>query len=136
MTRRMTLLVLALLGLMVLVVSLAPPRREPEGRARPAQTSPEPTPPATLTDPDAFDVEATLSAGAGQRPRTIQAELGDRVQITVQGDEPDSVMLGELDTEQVEPGLPARFHLLAETPGSYPLILESADRRIGTLEIR
>src|SRR3954469_21545403 len=136
MTRRMTLLVLALLGLMVLVVSVAPPKRGPTRGARSEQASPVPTPLATLTDPDAFDVQATLSTAAGGRPQTIQAELGDRVEITVEGDKPDSVMLGELDIKQLEPGVPARFQWLAETPGVYPLMLESADRKIGTLEIR
>jgi hypothetical protein len=128
----MTLLVLALLGLMVLVVSVAPPRRGPAPRE---QASPLPTPRATLTDPDAFDVQATLST-SGQRPQTVRAELGDRVEITVEGRRPDSVMLGDLETEELEPGVPARFELLAETPGTYPLVVESADRRIGTLEIR
>jgi len=31
---------------------------------------------------------------------------------------------------------PARFELLAETPGTYPLVLVDEARRIGTLEIR
>ena len=132
----MTLLVLALLGLMVLVVSVAPPRSGPPTSVERQQATPLPTPLATLTDPDAFDVAETLTTAQGQRPRTIEAQLGDRVQITVTGDQPDSVMLGDLDTEQVEHGLPARFELLAETPGDYPLVLESADRRIGTLKIR
>ena len=32
--------------------------------------------------------------------------------------------------------MPARFELLAETPGTYPLVLVDEERRIGTLEIR
>src|SRR3954451_14385452 len=102
MTRRMTLLVLALLGLMVLVVSVAPPRRGPVRDAPRRQAQPQPTPLATLTDPDAFDVQATLTTATGRRPQTIRAELGDRVQITVEGAELDSVMLGDAETEQLE----------------------------------
>src|SRR3954471_4183161 len=136
MTRRMTLLVLALLGLMVLVVSVAPPRRGPVRDERRDQAQPQPTPLATRPAPDAFDVQATVTTARGGRPQTIRAQLGDRVEITVQGAQPDSVMLGELETEQLERGVPARFRLLAETPGNYPLVLEDADRRIGTLEIR
>jgi hypothetical protein len=131
----MTLLVLALLGLMVLVVTVSPP--EPNVR-RGAQTgaSPTPSPRESLSDPDAFDVTATLSAAAGEKPETIEAVLGDRVEIVVEGSEPGSVALGDLHTEPFEAELPARFELLAETPGAYPLILVDENRRIGTLEIR
>jgi hypothetical protein len=38
--------------------------------------------------------------------------------------------------QDIEPGVPARFDLLADTPGSYPLVLLDAGRRIGTLQIR
>ena len=131
----MTLLVLALLGLMVLVVTVSPPA--PSGR-RGAETaaSPAPSPLATLSDPDAFDVTETLSAVQGSKPKTFEAVLGDRVEIVVEGSEPGSVALGDLRTEVYEQGLPARFELLAETPGAYPLVLVDENRRIGSLEIR
>ncbi len=48
----------------------------------------------------------------------------------------DSVALGDLSMEDVEAGVPARFELLADTPGTYPLVLVNEERRIGTLEIR
>jgi hypothetical protein len=66
----------------------------------------------------------------------VDAEVGDRVQITVQGAEADSVALGDLSVEDVEAGFPARFELLADTPGNYPLVLLNDNRRIGSLEIR
>ena len=134
MTRRTTVIVLTLLGLMVFVVTLAPPRT-------PVQSGGERTPvpnaaTTNLTDPDAFDVTKKLSAAPGAQAQTIEAELGDRVEIVVEGNQPDSVQLGELFTQAVETDDPARFELLAETPGSYPLILVNEERRIGTLEIR
>jgi hypothetical protein len=132
MTRRMTLLVLALLGLMVLVVTVAPP--DPGSRTR--SGAPAPTPEAPLSDPDAFDVRARLSTAPKGKLKTIEAVLGDRVQITVAGDEPASVALGDLRIEELERGVPARFELLAETPGTYPLVVLESNRRIGTLEIR
>ncbi len=130
----MTLLVLALLGLMVLVVTIAPPERGRKGAAQ--SQSPTPTPSPLLSDPDAFDVEATLTANPGEKRQTVEAELGDRVQITVQGNQPDSVMLGDMETQQLEAGVPAQFQLLADTPGNYPLTLISTDKPIGTLEVR
>jgi hypothetical protein len=138
MTRRMTLLVLALLGLMVLVVTVSPPDSGVRGGAKSTPT-PVPAAQAPLTDPDDYDVEATLSTAPSSKSKPIEAVLGDRVQIVVEGaegSEPDSVALGELRTEPVEEGLPAHFEMLAETPGTYPLVLVDEARRIGTLEIR
>jgi hypothetical protein len=119
MTRRTTVIVLSLLGLMVLVVTLAPTQTAVQSGA---ESTPTPNAPgADLTDPDAFDVTETLSAEPGVQARTVKAEL---------------VQLGELTSHVVEAGYPARFEVLAETPGAYPLILVNEDRRIGTLEIR
>ena len=134
MTRRTTVIVLSLLGLMVLVVTLAPTQTAVQSGA---ESTPTPNAPnADLTDPDAFDVTETLSAEPGVQVETVKAELGDRVEIVVEGDAPDSVQLGALSLHTLEAGAPARFELLAETPGAYPLILVNEDRRIGTLEIR
>jgi hypothetical protein len=134
MTRRMTLIVLALVGSMVLVITVAPPD---SGVRKGAEATATPTPlTTTLSDPDAFDVSETLSAAAGSKPQTVEAEIGDKVEIIVEGSVIDSVALGELSMEDVEADVPARFELLADTPGTYPLVLVNEERRIGTLEIR
>jgi hypothetical protein len=136
MTRRMTLIVLALVGLMVFVVTISPPDR---GARNGSGATVSPTPPATsepLTDPDAFDVSAELSAAPGVASKTVDAEIGDRVEITVEAPGTDSVSVGELAMKSVEPGIPARFELLADTAGTYPVVLVNENRRIGTLEIR
>jgi hypothetical protein len=130
----MTLIVLALVGSMVLFITVAPPK---SGVRDGAQTTPAPRPlTARLSDPDAFDVSATLSAAPGIRPETVRAEIGDKVEITVEGSAIDNVALGDLSMEDVEAGVPARFELLADTPGTYPLVLVNEGRQIGTLEIR
>jgi plastocyanin len=129
----MTLIVLSLVGVLVLVATIAPPNPGSKQRDR-AQATPRASA-APLTDPEAFDVSATLSATRG-KPATVEAELGDRVQITVEASRPDSVALGDLSMQEVEPGIPARFELLADTPGDYPLALVNEGRRIGTLEVR
>ncbi len=130
----MTLIVLALVGSMVLVVTVAPPdsarRNGAEATATPAPLT------ASLSDPDAFDVSETLSTAAGAAPRTVEAEVGDKVELVVEGTAIDSVALGDLSVEDVEADSPARFELLADAPGTYPLVLVNEDRRIGTLEIR
>jgi len=128
----MMLVVLAVMGVMVLVVTVSPPNPGVDRGGRPAATE---TPQsASLSDPDAFDVSATLSTEeAGQ---TIEAELGDRVEIIVNGREPDGVALGDMRIEALDDVAPARFQFLAEFTGSYPLVLVSENRRIGSLEIR
>jgi hypothetical protein len=129
----MTVIVLVLLGVMVLAVTISPPQKASRTPTRDAVGVAAAVP---LTDPDAFDVSATLSAAPGAEQKTVDAELGDRVEITVQGSSVDSVALGDLSVKGVEPGLPARFELLADTPGTYPLVLVNENRRIGALEIR
>jgi hypothetical protein len=135
MTRRMSVIVLVLVGLMVLVVTIAPPERGVRNGSA-ATVTPEEASMAPLSDPDAFDVSAKLSAAPGAAQKTIDAEVGDRVQIIVEGTGVDTVALGDLDETTVEADSPARFELLADTPGRYPLVLLDEGRRIGTLEIR
>ena len=92
--------------------------------------------PEVARSPDAPDVAETLSADSDSEPKTVEAELGDKVEIIVEGSVIDSVALGDLSMEDLEADVPARFELLADTPGTYPLVLVNEDRRIGTLEIR
>ena len=126
----MTLLVLAIVGLMVLVVTVTPPRTAQDGGSEGSST-----PNAALSDPDDFDVSATLSADDGTEPQTIEAQLRDDVEIVVEGKGPGIVALSGLQSDVFEEGLPARFTLMAETPGTYPLLVDD-ERQIGTLVIR
>ena len=131
----MTVVVLALVGVMVFIATVATPQpasRRPAGEpvATPSAST------APLSDPDTFDVSAKLSTAPGSEPETVQAEIGDRVELIVEGSAIDSVALGDLSMNDVEPGVPARFELLADTRGAYPVVLVNENRRIGTLEIR
>jgi hypothetical protein len=133
MTRRMLVLVAVLMGLTALVATLAPPERvRPRGEPTPAPLA---SRPAQALPPAGPDVKATLPSGRG-RPRTVRAELGDAVTIDVESETATSVALGDLAIQQAEPGLPAHFELLADTPGRYPLVVVDDQRRIGTLIVR
>jgi hypothetical protein len=132
----MTVIVLALLGVLVVAVTVAPPDR---GTRNGSGASVTPSPAATgepLSDPDAFDVSAKLSTAPGSAGKTVDAELGDRVQIIVEDPDPDSVAIGDFTVEDVEADSPAHFEILADTPGTYPVVLVDENRRIGTLEVR
>ena len=124
--RRLLILAAVLMGLVALAAGVAP--REP---VRDTTGSPTPVPGAAT--PMAA-VERTLDAQASDQE--VAAHVGQTVVITVETDELDSVSLGDHGIETADPESPARFELLADIPGSYPIHLLEADRTIGTLEIR
>ena len=66
----------------------------------------------------------------------MEAKVGQTVTIVVRSDTLDTVSLAELGAETTEPDSPAHFEVLADAPGSYPIELLQAGRRIGVLEIR
>jgi plastocyanin len=123
--RRLLIALAVLMLLTALAASLAP--RESAVRDDTAAT---PAAPATAT---VEPVQETLDASAeGQR---VEARVGQTVTIVVRSDTLDTVSLAEMGAETTEPDSPARFELLADTPGSYPIELLESGRRIGVLEI-
>jgi hypothetical protein len=101
-------------------------------RERTAGEDGTPTPAASAAA-TAEPVEATLdTASEGQR---VKAKVGQIVRIVVNTDTLYSVELGDLGTETADPESPARFELLADAPGTYPIELLEAERQIGELEI-
>jgi hypothetical protein len=129
--RRFLLLVAVLMGLTALAASLAP--REPilRDRTRGAATA-TPTPPPQPATP-VKTVERTISTSEPAKRVTVHE--GQLVQLTVTGDEVDSVELLD-EIEPIEADSPALFELFADAPGEYPIQLVDADRQIGTLVVR
>jgi hypothetical protein len=131
--RRFLLLVAVLMGLTALAASIAP--REPlirEGARRTATATPTPTPSASAATPTRT-VKKTLMITA--EPGRITVREGALLELTVKGDELDSVSLLD-DIEPIERESPAVFELLADTPGQYPIELIDSGRRVGTLVVR
>ena len=124
--RRLLLALAVLMLLTALAASLAPRKTALQGDS--AAT------PAAPAEPAVEPVQQTLDASAeGQR---VLARVGQTVTIVVRSDTLDTVSLAEVGSETTEPDSPARFELLADVPGSYPIELLEAGRRIGVLEIR
>jgi hypothetical protein len=135
--RRLLILLAVLIVLTALAGSIAPVPGPPEqATPTPAATIPGTPQASVAANPDIPDVRASLSSSPSAPARRILARVGDQVAITVRSEAIDSVALGDLDTEPVEAGLPARFDILADETGSYPVILLQAQRRIGTLIVR
>ena len=62
--------------------------------------------------------------------------MGDLIQLEVAGDVLDQVEIEQLDRiDAIEPLTPARFEVIAEQAGVFPVRLIEADRRIGRLDI-
>jgi hypothetical protein len=131
--RRFLLLVAVLMGLTALAASVAP--REPLVRDRRTPT-PSPTPTAEAAagpETNVRTIEKTISASEG--PTKVTVREGDLLHLTVESSEVDSVsVLGEF--RPVESESPAEFDLLVDEPGSYPIELLDAGRKIGTLVVR
>ena len=129
--RRLLIALAILLGLTALAGGLAAPPRvvtpsapgAPPGGPAVASAGKPPRPLERVLDADA----------AGQR---VRARVGQPVVIEVRTDVLDTVSLAEYGNQPAEPDSPARFELLADTPGRYAIDLLEAGRRIGVLEVR
>jgi hypothetical protein len=120
--RRLLLLAAVLMLLTALAAGLAP---QQDDATTPSAPRPGPTP---TTVPGAMSAEAT--------DQTLEARVGDLIQLEVDGDVLDEVHIERLDRyDPIEPTTPARFEVIPETAGVYPIRLVEADRRIGRLEI-
>jgi hypothetical protein len=128
--RRFLLLVAVLMGLTALAASVAP--RQPVVSER--STGPSTTPyAAPAASPTVRTVRRRLSTVEGGRRVTVTE--GQLVELDVSGPELDSVTLLD-EVVPIAPEAAARFELLADMPGRYPIELVDADRQVGTLVVR
>jgi len=132
--RRLLLLVAILMGLTALAASVAPRDPTPE-RRNSAQAPPSPTATPAPAASEARVLRRTLSAGEGARRRDIRLRVGDTLELIVRGDLVDSVQLGDLGVEAIDPEAPALFALRLETAGTHPIRLLGAERDLGRLLI-
>jgi hypothetical protein len=132
--RRLLVLVAVLMGLTALAASLAPPPQT--GRGPLATATPSPAPAPTARPRAGATVSVHLSASPDTVPHDVAATRGDVVDLVVTGDVIDTVTIGGLAVmEPIDPDSPARVELFADRPGSFPIRLLDAGRRIGTLRI-
>jgi len=123
--RRLLIALAVLMVITALAAGVAPRESAMDGDS--------PSPSATAGEVAQEPVMQTLDAQAeGQR---VEAEVGQIVRIVVTSDELDTVSMADVGFETTEPDSPARFELLADVPGTYPIELLEADRQIGELEI-
>jgi hypothetical protein len=121
--RRLLLLAAVLMLLTALATGVA---------SQPETVAPPPSPHSGRT---VETVQGRLSAQ--EDDQSVIARVGDLVQLQVSGDVLDTVQIERLDRlDALDPSTPARFEVIAEEAGVYPVRLVEADRRIGQLDIR
>ena len=131
-SRRLLVLVAVLMGLTALAASVAP-RQRAVVRDEPAPERSRPSAAAPAASPGMRTVERAISTAEG--PRRVTVTAGRLLELEVSGPELDSVALLD-EVVPIAPEAPARFELLADTPGRYPIELVDAGRRVGTLVVR
>jgi hypothetical protein len=142
--RRALLLFAIVLGVAALVGSIAAPPSDDGGPDEPVATTPPPT--ATTRAPTAAaqpapkgTVELTFAVG-GRRERRSLAP-GAAATVVVASAKPGQVDLEGLGvTDAVQPNTPARFAVLSNSPGTYPVVFRPAGgaddfERVGELVV-
>ena len=127
--RRLLFLVAAMMVVTFVASVLAPrPVTEP--------IEPPPTPnTGGAAAPAKGVVELRLDASAG-RPRTVDARVGETVQLTVEGDTADGVLIDGLDQIRfMEPLTPAVFELRLDRAGEFPIVLMESQETVGSLNV-
>lgn len=80
-------------------------------------------------------VTRTLRAGASE-PQTVKVSVGDQLVLQVTSKVADQVEIPGLgEIEDIDRDAPARFDLLPFEPGSYPVRLVDAQRRVGRIVV-
>lgn len=123
--RRLLLLAAVLLLLTALASALAPSRTDTDD-----------APPVRTSLPAGETVTMSIPAEESATTR-VPVERGDRLELEVTGALLDSVLIERLDRmDGIAPGTPARFDIVIDAaPGSYPIRLIEADRRIGSIVV-
>jgi hypothetical protein len=134
--RRVLLLFALVLGLSALVASIAPPP-ETRDEATDDATVAEPAP-AVAPEPLAPPLKLSARRSNGPPP-TQHVSVGSGFNLEVSVPEPGDVVLGEFGLRQSADALtPARFDLVAERVGRFPVIFEPVDgerRLVGRLAV-
>jgi hypothetical protein len=128
--RRLLLLAAVLMLLTALAASIVPRDLTGGEESGPVRG------PDDLPAGDVVTKEIPSTPGSNSR---IAVSRGDTLELEVSGDSDtlDSVLIERLDRiDPIEPRTHARFNLLIDAPpGTYPIRLVEADRRIGSIVI-
>lgn len=87
-------------------------------------------------EPTGTRARAVAARSGPSGPPVVTARLGQLVELAVTLPQPDAISIAGFD--RIRPGsatTPARFSLVADRPGRFPLVLESSGQTVGVLRI-
>jgi hypothetical protein len=126
--RRLIMILLVLLFVSSLTAALVPIERSGDSTGDETTTTTAPPPAGEL-------VHARIDT-RDERSKTIRMQVGDELALIVSGHAPDQVEIARLDLlEPIDFGAPARFDVLADAPGTYPIRLVEARRLLGRIVV-
>jgi hypothetical protein len=134
--RRLLIVMLVLLGLSTLAAALVPPQARRGGTAGETETTEiePPSPEGRL--PEGRLLSAAIEIG-GPRVPVVLVRVGDQLSLLVRSKRPGQVSIPAFGLiETVDPFSPARFDILAEEAGSYPIRLSEVRGAAGRIEVR
>jgi len=132
--RRLLVLFAVLLGLTALATSLAPRPTVGPRSADSGVSTATPTASSTPAAQSSRRLEETIAVDDGRT--RVRARPGDVLALSVRGDVLDGVEIAGLGKlEPIEPGSPARFEMLLDAPGRFPITLLTTGRVVGEIDV-
>jgi hypothetical protein len=129
--RRLIMVLLVLLFLSSLAAALIPVERSSTSDSSSTST----TKTSTAADTGGRLLVKRLDA-RDRKPETIRMRLGDQLQLSVEAGGPNQVEIRAFDQlEPVDLGAPAKFDLLPDAAGRYPVKLVLSNRTVGRIVV-
>jgi hypothetical protein len=133
--RRLLLLVAVLLVVGAFASAVAP--RDTNNKDRATTPTVAPVAGGALPQQGAgTTITETLPGPTTGKTKTVRAQVGDLIDLTVQAPGPDTVTIAGYDEIQTaDPANPAHFSFFADEPGTFVVTLQDAGTVVGQLEI-
>ena len=140
--RRLVIVMLVLLGLSTLVAALVPtpnPDREKTSATNGASGKNAPDPdragnPDPAGTPGLVSARIDISQAAGKPPAVVRVKPGNRLILAVGGSVGADISIPGFGlTETMTPTAPARFDLIVDRAGRFPVRVFGSDRAAGTI---
>jgi hypothetical protein len=127
--RRLLIVMLVLLGLSTLAAALVPQRTLREGTTTGTTTTPPTTTSGAAPPNPAFQRPTKITVGGKKFPVVSPVHVGDQLTLLVRSRVPAQIEIPEFgQLAFAAPDAPARFELLASTPGTFGVLFASTGR--------
>jgi hypothetical protein len=130
--RRLLIVMLVLLGLSTLAAALIPQSGVREGETTQSTT----TTTTTATPAPAFVPPTKITVGGKKFPIVAPVHVGDQFTLLVRSRVPAEIEIPEFgQLAFAAPQAPARFELLASTPGTFGILIASTEKVVAQIRV-